>query len=532
MRLSLTFCLPGAAFLAGFLAAGAAAAPPSGRAVQEHVRVIDRPWQRVGLSVTVSDRKGRPLPHLSRDEFRVLENGVAVELADFGPEGGRSDRPLSVAVLLDLSESMGSQVRRVREAAQSLLSQLRPGDEILVAKFNDQVTVLQPFTGRIEDPDRTLDRIGRAWGGTAIFRAVEQTLKDVRDRPGRKVILVVSDGFDNDIDREQPVLQSLFLQDLLRLCFRTQTTVYGIRPGMGATSWLPFEGFVDQTGGRLMYTGGDLPGLFARLGEEFLSQYYLAYDIDPKAGEGKWRRIEVEVMRPGVVVRSMRGYFTPRGHVDTLLRDLADRDDRVRADAAYDLGFTDDPRVAEALRVALSDKSPEVGRQSVEALARLREASAIPDLLDRLGDAESPVREAAMAALEAFGTLSVPALSEAVVEGVGRRRPAGRVPIAAALLGRVGDDRAIEPLARLLRDAPPDCRAAAARALGDLGLGLGIPALRAALEDPEPGVRLAAIRSIAVIGGALARPIIEDHLAREQDAQVRAAAAAALGALE
>ena len=86
------------------------------------------------------------------------------------------------------------------EAARALLSQLRPGDEIMVASFNDQVTVLQGFTGRPEDLERSLERIGRAWRGTAIFRAIRRTLHDVRDRAGRKVVLVVSDGLDNDMD--------------------------------------------------------------------------------------------------------------------------------------------------------------------------------------------------------------------------------------------------------------------------------------------------------------------------------------------
>ena len=122
------------------------------------------------------------------------------------------------------------------------------------------------------------------------------------------MILVVSDGLDADVARGGSVNQSLYLQDLLRLCFRSQTVVYGIRPGMSATSWLPFEGFVEETGGRLLYTGGDLAGLFARLGEEFLSQYYLAYDIDPRQAEKRRRRLRVEVRRPDVEVKTVRGF--------------------------------------------------------------------------------------------------------------------------------------------------------------------------------------------------------------------------------
>src|SRR5438445_3626131 len=278
------------AALAALLAIPGAAAPPRRSTLREFVEVVDRPWQRIGLTVTVTDREGRPVRGLTRADFRVLENERPVDLADFGPEGARLDRPLSVAILLDLSESMAGQVKKVREAAGALLHGLRPKDQIMVAKFNDEITVLQPFTADPGEPERTLARVGVAWGGTLLFRSIEQTLRDLRERPGRKVILVVSDGLDNDIGRGS-VYQSLYLQDLLRSCFRTQTVVYGIRPGLGATSWLPFEGFVEETGGRLLYTGGDLATLFARLGEEFLSQYYLAYDIDPKLADKRRRTV-------------------------------------------------------------------------------------------------------------------------------------------------------------------------------------------------------------------------------------------------
>ncbi len=516
---------------AAALAASQAGSARAGeREPREYVKVVDRPYQRVGLTVTVTDGLGRPVRGLTREEFRVTEDGRMVDLLDFDPEGARRDRPLSVAVLLDMSQSMRSQVRKVREAAQALLGGLRPGDEIMLARFNDELTILQPFTGDALRVGKTLKDPGRARGGTALFRSIEHTLKDLRERPGRKVILVVSDGLDNDVARDQHVLQSLYLQDLLRLCFRTQTTVYGIRPGMSASSWLPFEGFVEETGGRLLYTGGDLERLFARLGEEFLSQYYLAYDIDPKVKEGKRRRIRVEVAREGVVVKTMGGYFTPHSHLETLLLDLEDDNVAMRADAAYELGFVGDPRATNALLVVLDDKEEKVRRLAVAALGRLGAEDTLPRLIERLGDPSSSVREAAASSVRSFGPRAIPALLLEIERGSGKRKAAPRVLGAADLLGKVGDDRALDPLGSLLRDGPPAARLAAARALGDLGLSQGIPALRAALADPSPEVRGASLKSIVYISEAAARPVVEDYMKRETDPGLKAAARAALEA--
>src|SRR5207249_7531212 len=124
-----------AAFLSG--AAATPGAPPAAGAGPpiERVRVVDRGWIRVGLTATVTDRAGKPVTGLVRDDFVVTENDRPIDLSDFGPEEARGDRPLSVAVLLDLSGSMGSQIKDVEKAARALLSGLRSGDEIMVAKF-------------------------------------------------------------------------------------------------------------------------------------------------------------------------------------------------------------------------------------------------------------------------------------------------------------------------------------------------------------------------------------------------------------
>ena len=174
-----------AAACLGGAARGAAPAAAAGPPV-EQVRVVDRGWIRVGLTATVTDRAGRPVTGLGRDDFVVTENDKPIDLSDFGPEEGRSDRPLSVAVLLDLSGSMGSQIKDVEKAARALLSGLRAGDEIMVAKFNDQLTVLQPFTGDPRDLDRSLRRIGRAVGGTASSAPSRRRSRTCAGAPGAR----------------------------------------------------------------------------------------------------------------------------------------------------------------------------------------------------------------------------------------------------------------------------------------------------------------------------------------------------------
>jgi VWFA-related protein len=504
-------------FPAPAVAVAPAAAPAR---IQESVRVIDRAWRRVGLTATVTDRQGRPVRGLAADDFSVTDGGRAVALAEFGPEEGRRDRPLSVAVLLDLSESMRGQVNRVEEAARALLQGLRPGDEVMVAKFNHQLTVLQPFTGAIVPGQGALRDVGRAGGGTALFRSIEGTLGKLRDRAGRKVILVVSDGADNSFAADQSVMQSLYLQELIRICFRTNTTVYGVQPGI-VRGGEAFEDFVAQTGGRLVYTGERLDLLFARLGEEFLSQYYLAWDIDPKIAEGTLRRIQVATRRSDLRVAALRGFVTPRGLVGVRLRDLGDDDASVRADALWDLGFADDPRAIKALLAGLSDREAQVRWRAAEGLGRQRDLATLDALIDRLADADRRVRSAAAEAIAGFGVTAVTALST----GLSRPEVAAG---AAALLGRIGDAEALAPLEGLAASDDPTLRLAAARAITDLGLLAGVAPLRRLFGDPDPGLRRAALRGVLALAGPAAPPILIAHLRTEDDPVVRAAVEAML----
>src|SRR6266852_632342 len=72
---------------------GVSTPTPATTPLREYVRVVQRPYLRVGLTVTVVDRQGRPVRGLTRGDFRVLEDGEEMDLVDFGPEGTRRDRP-------------------------------------------------------------------------------------------------------------------------------------------------------------------------------------------------------------------------------------------------------------------------------------------------------------------------------------------------------------------------------------------------------------------------------------------------------
>src|SRR5262245_23171913 len=258
------------------LAAGATTTPPP-RWAPEVVKVEGAPPERVQLSVSVLDRAGRPVTGLTRADFVVEEDGRTQSLVDFGRESEREDRPLSVVFLVDRSGSIGRQLSKWREACAALASALRPIDQVRLATFTTEVDLLQDFTS---DPNLLLAAVGgldRTGGGTDIFYSVEQTLRDLRDRPGRKALFLLTDGLDEKRAGVWSAENDPYLSGLVREAVAFQTTIVTILPGPTGWPYLAAQDLAVQTGGWWLYPSDDLPGLLRRLGVRLLESYYLAY---------------------------------------------------------------------------------------------------------------------------------------------------------------------------------------------------------------------------------------------------------------
>lgn len=233
---------------------------------------------------------------------------------------------------------------------------------------------------------------------------------------------------------------------------------------------------------------------------------------------------------PELKVATKTGYFTPRSNLETWLKDLRDRDARMRADAAYELGFFRDPMVIEPLQRALKDRHEKVRQLAIVSLSRLEVEESIPLWVDLLGDESARVRESAAQALISAGTPAVDPLLDTVEGGGKSEKNKRRVFTAARILGRIGDERAYLPLRSLVKADSWEARTAAVEALGELGLAQAIPELTPALRDESPVVRAAALRSLSKLAGDEVRPLIEELLEHEKNPEVQEVARKALEA--
>ena len=266
----------------------------------------------VSVTAVVHDKRGRFVPGLGPKDVAVFEDGVKQEVSYFREAQGAGEEriPLSVVLVLDSSGSMRDSMRFLRQAANAFVGKLEEIDTGLVVQFNDTVKGSAEFTG---DPDR-LERFVeslQAWGGTALFDAVHYGLSRVKDQPGRKAVIVFSDGADRDSTMSE--------QEVIDYARSVEATVYSvlIKSGDGLLGRSP-RGFLrkiaKETGGSFFSPDkvGELVQVFSGISDELHNHYALAY-TPQRPPDGTWREIEVRLLtNKDAVVRVRQGYFAVR----------------------------------------------------------------------------------------------------------------------------------------------------------------------------------------------------------------------------
>jgi Ca-activated chloride channel family protein len=253
----------------------------------------------VQVTITVTDADGKFVSGLPREAFRVSEDGVPQAVDGFLSE----EIPLELVVSLDVSQSMTAAMPMLKTSAKTFLAALRPSDQVTLLAFNDNIFTL---ARRSTDPpvrQRAVDRLA-PWGGTALYDAVLTSLDVVGRQPGRRSLVVFSDGEDQSSVATLPQVQNRLE--------RSDAVVYTIGLGRGARDDALKQilaGLAERSGGRAFLTERPerLERAFAQILEELGHQYLLAYSPTNTKRDGTWRKIDVQV-EGGHTVRARQGY--------------------------------------------------------------------------------------------------------------------------------------------------------------------------------------------------------------------------------
>ena len=278
------------------------------------------PIRRVRLPITVTDKKGQFVPGLTQRDFLVLEDKVPQEIETFSDDLSQT-LPLYIAVLMDTSPSTAGKLKFQQESAMNFIQTVvRPRrDRVLFGTFDDEITLLQDFTDRLDLLDKAVYGVKKMGKQTALFDAIWQFCDEkMRTVPGRRVLLVVSDGEDT--------YSRANLRDAIDIAQRTETTIFTISTKAGFISTVPgveagqvsdkkdrdLQSLAEETGGVAFFTGDmlSLERSFTRISKELRAQYLVTYNPTNKTYDGSFRKIEVKLAehKNDLKVRTKRGY--------------------------------------------------------------------------------------------------------------------------------------------------------------------------------------------------------------------------------
>lgn len=482
----------------------------------QHEVVEGTAIEPVELLVSVTDRKGEPVRGLTANSFEVRESGSPVVIRSFKSiEGG--DVPLSIAVLVDRSGSMKFKMVEWADACVELISVLRPTDQLRVAAFAGEMVVLQDFTHDSIALSASLAAIGPAGGSTRLYRALFETVMDMRDLPGRKAVIVLTDGMDTELTSfGGPGSSSSHprTDETVRMALRSGVTIISIIPG--PTNWLTVQDIAVKTGGYWLYPSKDLKALMRGIGERLLAAYVIGYETRRPSDPDRKRVVKVSLTRaPGeeFEVRTAQGTYASVDALTFLKDDLTFGNPAQRARAVREIGRTEKEEAVPIVMKALRHPLPAVRASAAAALAERRAVEALPEIEKRIEDSDAGVRQAAFDALARFGDPAIPYLRECAREGKATR------PAALRALGGTGDPNVVPDLAAALEEGDCDGRAAAVEGIrsmtvfadgGSRPLTPGFDPLSAHVTDllvqALDGSCVAATEWSAVVLGRLGRP--------------------------
>jgi Ca-activated chloride channel homolog len=295
---------------------GASGQQPTFRGGSDVVRVF----------VTVTDRDGRLVTTLAKDNFEVRDDGKPQPITQFD----NTPQPIRLIVLLDVSGSMAGNLPLLRAAAAQLFGRLRADDEARVGSFGHDVTISPTFTHDADVLIAALPRTIAPDAPTPLWRAIDEAVDAFgHDDDRRKAILVLSDGKDTGQQsfRQRPVSQA----EVIDRAREEDVMIYGVGMRSRGTRSMPPGGpggmqallladlpdpglarVAEESGGGYIEIrpSQDLGAAFAGVADELHTQYLVAFA--PPKRDAKVHDVSVRVAEKGMKARVKKSYLAPK----------------------------------------------------------------------------------------------------------------------------------------------------------------------------------------------------------------------------
>ncbi len=264
----------------------------------------------VRVVATVKDTAGATVGGLNKTDFELYDNGVMQEIALFERH---TSQPLSIALLIDTSGSTNKEIRyetaSVSRFLRALFREGNPDDRAGLYSFNWQVTRHVDFSRRQEVFERSLRQL-KGEAGTSMYDAIFLAAEDIRDRAGRHVIVLVTDGGDT--------VSAKTYHESLRATHDADAVLYAILvmpitndAGRNVGGENALTGLAQSTGGKVFAPGiNGLDMAFEEIIRDLRTQYLLGfYPKNVPLTKDPFHRLTIKSLKPDLRVISRTGYY-------------------------------------------------------------------------------------------------------------------------------------------------------------------------------------------------------------------------------
>jgi Ca-activated chloride channel family protein len=272
---------------------------------------LSRDVEEVVLNATVLDDHQRLVQTLTRDDFRVFEDGAPQNITSLQ----RQDIPVSIGLLIDNSGSMRTKRQAVNQSALDMVRASNRDDETFVVNFADEAYIDEDFTGDLNKLRDGLSHIDSK-GGTALYDAVIASADYMAKnaKKAKEVLLIITDGEDNasGTNLEETVRRIQDLQGPVVYSIGLLFDEGGGRESRRAKRALQL--LSDETGGLAFFPKnlGQVDEIAAEVARDIRNQYTIGYHSTKPASQGGYRMVHVEAHAKGggkLTVRTRPGYF-------------------------------------------------------------------------------------------------------------------------------------------------------------------------------------------------------------------------------
>ncbi|MFI5177291.1 MAG: VWA domain-containing protein [Vicinamibacterales bacterium] len=262
----------------------------------------------VPVYASVTDNAGGFALDLTKDDFEIRDNGKLQTITQFTTDL----QPITTMVMIDGSGSMLPAFNAVLEGANAFVIRMLPNDRTRIGSFADQIHLSAEYS---DNRDELLEFLRnqfnlRMGNETRLWDAVDRSVLDLGNQPGRRVVLVFSDGYDTT--------SALSAGTVLADAIPRDVTVYAVAMwvGRGSETTRPSAGLerlAQETGGGFfeLHETDEMNTTFTKIALELHQQYLMAFE--PQVLDGKVHKLDVHLKRAGLKIRARRSYLAEGG---------------------------------------------------------------------------------------------------------------------------------------------------------------------------------------------------------------------------